>query len=113
MFFSTASQEKGQGLVEYAIILALVAIVVIGVMRAVGPKVGGTFSTINTALETGAGYSVPYSDFDQGWNEYCSTLPAGSSVSSYYAEDGSSTTVFAPDGSPPPSGYAYYDTFSC
>ena len=33
-----APKEKGQGLVEYAIILALVAIVVIAVMRLLGPK---------------------------------------------------------------------------
>jgi pilus assembly protein Flp/PilA len=32
-----APKEKGQGLVEYAIILALVAIVVIAVMRLLGP----------------------------------------------------------------------------
>lgn len=45
-----APQEKGQGLVEYAIILALVAIVVIAVMRLLGPKVGNTFSVINSEL---------------------------------------------------------------
>ena len=37
-----APKEKGQGLVEYAIILALVAIVVIAVMRLLGPKIGNT-----------------------------------------------------------------------
>jgi pilus assembly protein Flp/PilA len=45
-----APQERGQGLVEYAIILALVAIVVIAVMRLLGPKIGNTFSTINRSL---------------------------------------------------------------
>ena len=45
-----APKEKGQGLVEYAIILALVAIVVIAVMRLLGPKVGNTFSTIANSL---------------------------------------------------------------
>ena len=45
-----APKEKGQGLVEYAIILALVAIVVIAVMRLLGPKIGNTFSRINTSL---------------------------------------------------------------
>lgn len=45
-----APQEKGQGLVEYAIILALVAIVVIAVMRLLGPKIGNTFSSINNSL---------------------------------------------------------------
>jgi pilus assembly protein Flp/PilA len=46
-----APKEKGQGLVEYAIILALVAIVVIAVMQILGPKVGNTFSSINDSLE--------------------------------------------------------------
>ena len=48
MLFSL--QEKGQGLVEYAIILVLVAVLVIAVMRLLGPKVGNTFSTINNSL---------------------------------------------------------------
>jgi pilus assembly protein Flp/PilA len=45
-----APSEKGQGLVEYAIILVFVAIVVIAVMRLLGPKLGNTFSTINSSL---------------------------------------------------------------
>jgi pilus assembly protein Flp/PilA len=45
-----APKEKGQGLVEYAIILALVAIVVIAAMRLLGPKVGNTFSKISNSL---------------------------------------------------------------
>lgn len=43
-------QEKGQGLVEYAIILVLVAMVVIAIVRLIGPKVGNIFSTINSSL---------------------------------------------------------------
>ncbi len=46
----SAPKEKGQGLVEYAIILALVAIVVIVVMKLLGPKIGNTFSSINNSL---------------------------------------------------------------
>lgn len=48
MFF--APMEKGQGLVEYAIILVFVAIVVIAVMRLLGPKIGNVFSTVNSSL---------------------------------------------------------------
>ena len=48
MLFST--KEQGQGLVEYAIILVLVAIVVIAVVRLLGPAVGNTFSSINSSL---------------------------------------------------------------
>ena len=42
--------EKGQGLVEYAIILALIAIVVIAVMTILGKKVNNTFSRISSSL---------------------------------------------------------------
>jgi pilus assembly protein Flp/PilA len=45
-----APKEKGQGLVEYAIILALIAIVVIAVMTTLGNKVNNTMSTISNAL---------------------------------------------------------------
>lgn len=48
MLFSV--KEKGQGLVEYAIILALIAIVVITIMRLLGPKIGNVFSSINDSL---------------------------------------------------------------
>lgn len=48
MFF--APQESGQGLVEYAIILAFVAIVVIAVMNLLGPTVGNVFSTVNNKI---------------------------------------------------------------
>jgi pilus assembly protein Flp/PilA len=44
------SKERGQGLVEYAIILAFVAIVVISVVRLLGPKIGNTFSTIANSI---------------------------------------------------------------
>ena len=45
-----ASREKGQGLVEYAIILALIAIVVIAVMTTLGQKVNNTFNSISNSL---------------------------------------------------------------
>ena len=45
-----APKEKGQGLVEYAIILALVAIVVIVIVRFMGPEVGNSFSRINSSM---------------------------------------------------------------
>jgi pilus assembly protein Flp/PilA len=43
-------QERGQGLVEYAIILVFVAIVVIAIVRLLGPRIGNIFSTINSSL---------------------------------------------------------------
>lgn len=38
--------EEGQGLVEYALILVLVAIVVIAILLLLGPLVGNVFSNI-------------------------------------------------------------------
>ncbi len=48
MLFSP--KEKGQGLVEYALILVLVAIVVIAALMLLGPMIGNTFSKINSSL---------------------------------------------------------------
>ena len=42
--------EKGQGMVEYALILVLVAVVVIAAVSIMGPLVGKVFSTINKSL---------------------------------------------------------------
>jgi pilus assembly protein Flp/PilA len=39
-------REQGQGLVEYALILVLVAIVVIAILLILGPAVGNVFSNI-------------------------------------------------------------------
>lgn len=46
-----APKERGQGLVEYALILVLIAIVVIAVLMLLGPVIGNAFSTINASLE--------------------------------------------------------------
>jgi pilus assembly protein Flp/PilA len=43
-------REEGQGLVEYALILVLVAIVVIAILLLLGPIIGNVFSTIVTNL---------------------------------------------------------------
>ncbi len=43
--------EKGQGLVEYALILTLVAIVVLAALLIFGPSIGDTFSGINSDLD--------------------------------------------------------------
>jgi pilus assembly protein Flp/PilA len=45
-----APKEWGQGLVEYAIILSFVALVVIAVVRLLGPKIGNSFSRINNSM---------------------------------------------------------------
>ena len=43
-------KEKGQGLVEYALSLVLVASVVIVALLVLGPVIGNTFSLINSSL---------------------------------------------------------------
>ena len=45
-----ALEEKGQGLVEYALILVLVVVVVFAVLMILGPVVGNVFSTVNESL---------------------------------------------------------------
>jgi pilus assembly protein Flp/PilA len=45
-----APKEKGQGLVEYALILVLVDIVVIAALTILGPRIGNVFSSINASL---------------------------------------------------------------
>jgi pilus assembly protein Flp/PilA len=41
-----APKERGQGLVEYALILVLVAVVVIVILALLGPAIGNVFSNI-------------------------------------------------------------------
>ncbi len=41
---------KGQGLVEYALILVLVAIVVFAALMILGPIIGNVFSQLNSSL---------------------------------------------------------------
>lgn len=42
--------QKGQGLVEYSLIIALVAIVVIAILVLMGPQISQIFSTITHGL---------------------------------------------------------------
>lgn len=44
------NEESGQGMVEYGLILALIAIVVIAALRVLGPKVAGTFNNVSNDL---------------------------------------------------------------
>jgi pilus assembly protein Flp/PilA len=41
-----APKEKGQGLVEYALILVLVAVVVIAILALLGPAIANIFQNI-------------------------------------------------------------------
>jgi pilus assembly protein Flp/PilA len=52
MLRSFFAKEEGQGLVEYALILVLIAIVVIGILTLLGRQVSTVFSTVNSGLGT-------------------------------------------------------------
>ena len=42
--------QKGQGLVEYALVLVLVAVVIIAILTLLGPQIGNVFSQITCGL---------------------------------------------------------------
>ena len=50
-FSNLTPREEGQGLIEYALILVLVAIVVIAILLLLGPVVGNVFSNITVNLQ--------------------------------------------------------------
>ena len=43
-------REEGQALVEYALLLSLIAVVSIGILTALGHSVSSVFSGVNSAL---------------------------------------------------------------
>lgn len=47
--------EDGQSMVEYGIILALISVVAIGIVQAVGGKVTTAFTKVDTELGTAVG----------------------------------------------------------
>ena len=49
-FMNVTEREEGQGLVEYALILVLVSIATIGVLAALGVKIGNVFTQVTAAL---------------------------------------------------------------
>ena len=49
-FICSIKSEKGQTLVEYALLLVLIAIVVIVMVKGIGGNATSTFSTVNSAL---------------------------------------------------------------
>lgn len=50
MLFSV--HERGQGLVEYAFILVLVAMIVIAALLILGPVIGNVFTRLNSSLSS-------------------------------------------------------------
>ncbi len=50
-FQIAVKSEKGQTLVEYALLLVLIAIVVILMVQGIGSSANNTFSKVNSALQ--------------------------------------------------------------
>ena len=50
-FMSVLKDKKGQGMVEYALIIGLVAVVVIAVLVLLGPAIAAKFQTIVNNLK--------------------------------------------------------------
>ena len=44
------NREEGQGLVEYALVLVLVAVIIIAILTLLGPQIGNVFSRITAGL---------------------------------------------------------------
>jgi pilus assembly protein Flp/PilA len=57
---------RGQGLVEYALILVLIAIVTIGVLTELGGSTSQTFSRVTCTLDGGASASSSHPGNPQG-----------------------------------------------
>lgn len=43
--------ENGQGMIEYALIIGLIAIAAVVVLVAIGPKIRDRFQSVNNALD--------------------------------------------------------------
>jgi pilus assembly protein Flp/PilA len=50
LFRKQTEEKEGQGLVEYALILFLVAIVVIAILVLLGPQIGQIFSGVSKGI---------------------------------------------------------------
>jgi len=50
LFKKQSEEKEGQGLVEYALILFLVAVVVIAILILLGPQIGSVFSSVKSGI---------------------------------------------------------------
>ncbi|GJD44612.1 hypothetical protein AFCDBAGC_2479 [Methylobacterium cerastii] len=50
MFKKFASDESGATAIEYGMIAALIAVVIIGTLKVIGTKLNGAFTNISTQL---------------------------------------------------------------
>jgi pilus assembly protein Flp/PilA len=50
LWIKVQNRERGQGLVEYALIIALIAILLVGALTLLKNQLSGVFSTISSSL---------------------------------------------------------------
>ena len=50
MFIKSDNKQRGQGLVEYALIIFLVALAVVALLKTLGGTIGGVFTSITSSL---------------------------------------------------------------
>ncbi len=97
MFFGLKSPaEKGQGLVEYALILVLVAIVVIAILLTLGPVVGEVYSEVAGVLGYTPITNVSAARTGNGHGNDVAvtvTVSTNTSVTSTDSQSGQSVTV--------------------
>jgi pilus assembly protein Flp/PilA len=85
-FMNIYKREEGQGLVEYALILVLIAIVVMVILSLLGPQVSGVYARImagfNGQALTGQGleYAFISAGVESSGNGFSCTLKASATV---------------------------------
>ncbi len=131
--FNFNRKEKGQGLVEYALILVLVAVIVIVVLQVLGPLVGSVFTEINSGLTVSsaggggaAAAAVPTADLsvyadematpaynsNDAINHFCTGKPSGVPYKLYNAPIFAANQVGGVNTSPP-ANYSQIGTGTC
>lgn len=53
MLMNWLRDEEGQAMVEYGLIIALIAIAVIAALAILGPKIAGLFRNVESTIPTG------------------------------------------------------------
>ncbi len=105
--------QKGQGLVEYALILVLVAVVVIVILSFLGPAIGGVFSDVLGSMggvnpvTGGSGFdpdTATAAEKNAALNEVCGGQPAGTAVYGY-TESATGNVSYSLVNETPPGGW--------
>ncbi len=122
MFSISLPNEKGQGLVEYALIMVLVSVVVIAALSLLGPQVGNVYSDIINLFPGGDSTPDPtpvpteepmgYSTAPEAYSVWCSTQPAGTNIHIFYNAITGKYLGMAHAATPPP-GFVIYLHNNC